>query len=206
MLLNSAGYDHPLLKNVSRETKEKLNIYISLLQQWNKKINLVSNHELDRVWERHVIDSLQLVDYIEPTVKTIADLGSGGGFPGLILALVTNVHITLIESDLRKSVFLREVLRQTQTHATVICQRIEQVNKITTDVITARALASLDQLLDFAKNKLNKNGYCLFLKGKLVQSEIEKAQKKWQINYEAMPSKTSADGIILRINQFEYVE
>lgn len=206
--MNLDGYikKYPFLKSVSRETIEKLEIYISLLQQWNKKINLVSQQGMDQVWKRHVYDSLQLIRYLDSSVKSIADLGSGGGFPGLILALSTDIPVILIESDMRKTIFLREVLRQTKTQATVLCQRIENVNAISVDVVTARALTSLTQLLEFSKNILNKNGYCLFLKGRSVNLEIEEAQKNWKINYKTFSSQTNADGVIVKINQFERVE
>lgn len=206
--MNLDGYikKYPFLKSVSRETIEKLEIYISLLQQWNKKINLVSQQGMDQVWKRHVYDSFQLIRYLDSSVKSIADLGSGGGFPGLILALSTDIPVILIESDKRKTIFLREVLRQTKTQATVLCQRIENVNAISADVVTARALTSLTQLLEFSKNILNKNGYCLFLKGRSVNLEIEEAQKNWKINYKTFSSQTNADGVIVKINQFERVE
>lgn len=206
--MNLDGYikNYPFLKSVSRETIEKLEIYISLLQQWNKKINLVSQQGMDQVWKRHVYDSFQLIRYLDSSVKSIADLGSGGGFPGLILALSTEIPVILIESDKRKTIFLREVLRQTKTQATVLCQRIENVNAISADVVTARALTSLTQLLEFSKNILNKNGYCLFLKGRSVNLEIEEAQKNWKINYKTFSSQTNADGVIVKINQFERVE
>lgn len=206
--MNLEGYikNYPFLKSVSRETIEKLEIYISLLQQWNKKINLVSQQGMDQVWKRHVYDSFQLIRYLDSSVKSIADLGSGGGFPGLILALSTDIPVILIESDMRKTIFLREVLRQTKTQATVLCQRIENVNAISADVVTARALTSLTQLLKFSKNILNKNGYCLFLKGRSVNLEIEEAQKDWKINYKTFSSQTNADGVIVKINQFERVE
>lgn len=206
--MNLDGYikKYPFLKSVSRETIEKLEIYISLLQQWNKKINLVSQQGMDQVWKRHVYDSFQLIRYLDSSVKSIADLGSGGGFPGLILALSTDIPVILIESDMRKTIFLREVLRQTKTQATVLCQRIENVNAISVDVVTARALTSLTQLLEFSKNILNKNGYCLFLKGRSFNLEIEEAQKNWKINYKTFSSQTNADGVIVKINQFERVE
>ena len=206
--MNLDGYikNYPFLKSVSRETIEKLEIYISLLQQWNKKINLVSQQGMEQVWKRHVYDSFQLIRYLDSSVKSIADLGSGGGFPGLILALSTDIPVILIESDMRKTIFLREVLRQTKTQATVLCQRIENVNAISADVVTARALTSLTQLLEFSRNILNKNGYCLFLKGRFVNLEIEEAQKDWKINYKTFSSQTNADGVIVKINQFERVE
>lgn len=195
-----------MFPNVSRETFDRLEIYVSLLREWNGKINLVSPRDMDQIWQRHIVDSLQLVTCLNTSVKSIVDLGSGGGFPGIVLALATDVSVTLIESDLRKTVFLKEVLRQTQNQANVICQRIEKVQDIQADVITARALAPLDKLLSFAKPKLKTGGYCLFLKGRQADLEIDNARKDWKMDIEKIPSQTSEDGVILKINQFERVE
>lgn len=194
-----------LLQNVSRETQEKLDIYVSLLQQWNTKINLISKQDMDQIWDRHILDSLQLDSLIEPSVQSMADFGSGGGFPGLVLAIVTGIPMTLIESDMRKTIFLQEVARQTQAKVTVICKRIEQVEMPTVNVITARALASLEKLLSFSEGRLKPNGYCLFLKGRQVDDEIASAQQKWQFDYQKIPSQTSPDGVIVKINQFREV-
>lgn len=194
-----------LLKNVSRETKEKLELYVSLLQQWNTKINLVSKQTVDQVWDRHILDSLQLASFIEPSVGSIADFGTGGGFPGLVLAIVTGIPITLIESDIRKTVFLREVARQTQSNVNILCKRIEQVDIPPVDLITARALASLEILLSFSEYRVKRNGYCLFLKGRQVDDEIAEAQQNWEFDYLKIPSKTSSDGVIVKINQFRHI-
>ncbi|CAI3938360.1 16S rRNA G527 N7-methylase RsmG (former glucose-inhibited division protein B) (RsmG) (PDB:1XDZ) (PUBMED:15375115 [Commensalibacter communis] len=197
--------DANLLENVSRETKEKLELYVSLLQQWNTKINLVSKQTIDQIWDRHILDSLQLASFIDPSVGSIADFGSGGGFPGLVLAIVTGIPITLIESDMRKTVFLREVARQTQANVNILCKRIEQVDIPSVDVITARALASLEILLSFSENRVKENGYCLFLKGRQVDDEIAEAQQNWEFDYLKIPSKTSSDGVIVKINQFRHI-
>lgn len=194
-----------LLSNVSRETQEKLEIYVALLQQWNTKINLVSKQNNDQIWGRHMGDSLQLAGHIEPWVNSIVDFGSGGGFPGLVLAIVTGLPTTLVESDIRKTVFLREVARQTSSNVTIICKRIEQIEIPKTDLITARALASLDILLSFSEGHLTENGYCLFLKGRQVNDEIAEAKLNWQLNMQKIPSKTSPDGVIVKINQFKHI-
>lgn len=197
--------DSDLLSNVSRETQEKLEIYVALLQQWNTKINLVSKQNSDQIWERHIIDSLQLANLIESDVQSAVDFGSGGGFPGLVLAIVTGLPITLVESDIRKTVFLREVARQTDANVTVLCKRIEQVEMPKVNLITARALASLDILLSFSEDRLTENGYCLFLKGRQVDDEIVEAQKNWQLDFQKISSKTSPDGVIVKINQFKRI-
>ncbi|CAI3941579.1 16S rRNA G527 N7-methylase RsmG (former glucose-inhibited division protein B) (RsmG) (PDB:1XDZ) (PUBMED:15375115 [Commensalibacter communis] len=197
--------DANLLENVSRETKEKLELYVSLLQQWNAKINLVSKQTIDQIWDRHILDSLQLASFVDPSVGSIADFGSGGGFPGLVLAIVTGIPITLIESDMRKTVFLREVARQTQANVNILCKRIEQVDIPPVDVITARALASLEILLSFSESRVKENGCCLFLKGRQVDDEIAEAQQNWEFDYLKIPSKTSSDGVIVKINQFRHI-
>lgn len=194
-----------MLDNVSRETQEKLEIYVALLQQWNTKINLVSKQSGDQIWDRHMGDSLQLANLVEPWVKSMVDFGSGGGFPGLVLAIVTGLPTTLVESDIRKTVFLREVARQTSSNVTVLCKRIEQIEIPKTDLITARALASLDILLSFSEGLLTEKGYCLFLKGRQVDDEIIEAQLNWKLDMQKIPSKTSPDGSIVKINQFKHI-
>lgn len=205
LLKNNNIIKSDLLKNVSRETLEKLELYSTMLKQWNEKINLISQKDVDQIWDRHIIDSLQLSSLIDSSVQSMADFGSGGGFPGLVLSIVTGLPIFLVESDVRKAVFLREVVRQTQSQAIVLNQRIENTKMPLVDMITARALSSLKQLLFFSDGKLQKNGYCLFLKGRKIDMEIKEAQEFWQVDYEKIPSKTSADGVILKINQFERI-
>ncbi|MDI2091129.1 16S rRNA (guanine(527)-N(7))-methyltransferase RsmG [Commensalibacter oyaizuii] len=198
--------DHQgVYKNVSRETIEKLNVYVSLLRQWNAKINLISRQDIDHIWDRHIIDSMQLVDFVESKVQRMADLGSGGGFPGMVLSIVTGVPMIMVESDVRKAVFLREVARQLDVNVTVFNQRIEQVEMPLVDMISVRALASLDQLLFLCNGRLTDHGYCLFLKGRQVDVEIAQAQKEWQIEFQKIPSKTSSDGVILKVNQFKRI-
>ncbi|MDF7673293.1 16S rRNA (guanine(527)-N(7))-methyltransferase RsmG [Acetobacteraceae bacterium ESL0709] len=189
---------------VSRETKEKLDRFASLLEQWNSKINLVSPRDMSMLWSRHIEDSLQLVPYISPHSQ-ITDLGSGGGFPGIIIAIATGNPVTLIESDQRKAAFLREAGRLCNARTTIIAQRIEEAKPPLADIVTARALAPLKILLHWSAPLLKENGFCLFLKGQKAGHELTEAQQDWQMNYESFPSVTAPDGVLLKISEIRRV-
>ncbi|KXV79083.1 16S rRNA methyltransferase, partial [Acetobacter malorum] len=130
--------DLPETLHVSRETQERLEAFVALLEKWNPRINLVSSRDIASVWERHVLDSLQLAPLVAGQERFI-DMGSGGGFPGVIVAIATGVPGTLIESDQRKAAFLREAARVTQAPIKVLAERIEQVDLAPVPVVTARA-------------------------------------------------------------------
>jgi len=136
------------LSRVSRETRERLNTYAELLRKWQRSINLVGPKTLDDLWNRHFVDSAQLLPLIPPTARVLVDFGSGAGFPGLVLAILGMAEVHLIESDQRKATFLREVARATGTPVTVHAKRIEQVTPFPADIVSARALAPLGDLLD----------------------------------------------------------
>lgn len=192
------------MTSVSRETRQKLEHFAELLVQWNAKINLVSPKDLGQLWSRHIEDSLQLVDLI-PAGASITDLGSGGGFPGLILAIATPNPVTLIESDQRKCAFLREAARLCDAKVTVIPKRIEAAVAPPADIITARALAPLDQLLDWARPLLKEDGFALFLKGQKAQTELTDASAHWHMNHTFFPSRTDAGGTIIKVSDFKRV-
>ncbi len=183
--------------NVSRETIEKLQAYASLLKTWQKRINLISNTTLDALWHRHFFDSAQLGSFIESQQKTVIDLGSGAGFPGMILAILGYGPVHLIESDARKCAFLHEVSRLTATPVTIHNARIEAVTAFPADLITSRALAPVGTLLTYAEKFLAPHSVCLFLKGKQNQDELTMAQKHWTMKIQTAPSQTSRDGTIL---------
>ncbi|MGX0875697.1 16S rRNA (guanine527-N7)-methyltransferase [Roseovarius sp. MBR-154] len=189
---------------VSRETQERLEIYVDLLKRWNERINLVSKTSLNQLWSRHFLDSAQLLDLAPKTASTWIDLGSGGGFPGLVVAIIgserhASLSCTLIESDTRKSAFLRTVIRETGVQAHVITDRIEAVSPQMGDIVSARALADLTTLLGFAKRHLNPRGRALFPKGENWTKEITAAQSKWQFNYKIDKSKTETGPVILSV-------
>lgn len=191
------------LANVSRETSERLEIYFSILKAWQQKINLVSTKTLDDVWRRHMLDSIQLISHIPPAANTIVDLGSGAGFPGLILAIATGQKIALIESNGRKCAFLREAARQTNADVDIQNRRIESIKlDDPADVITARACAPLSTLLNYSQNLRAKNGTCLFLKGKDVQQELTESAKKWNISHSLHESMSDSSGAIVKIGAF----
>lgn len=188
--------------HVSRETAEKLNIYNNLLLKWQKAINLVSPTTVEDAALRHFYDSGQLFRYVlDPDVK-LADMGSGAGFPGLVLALLGVREVHLIESDVRKATFLREVSRETGAPVTVHDKRVEDCSIPALDVISARALAPLKDLLSHM-NHLTASGhppcYGLFAKGAQHEEEIAKARKQWDFELESFASETEPASRILRI-------
>jgi 16S rRNA (guanine527-N7)-methyltransferase len=189
------------LTHVSRETLERLALYVDLLRTWQEKINLVSASTLSDVWRRHLLDSAQIAPHIPAEAKILADLGSGAGFPGLVLAIMTGLETHLVESDQRKAAFLREVARQTGTKVHLHVCRIEKAEKIFADVLTARALANLADLLDFSPRFLKRDGVALFLKGKNWREELTDAQKNWIFGFEPVPSRSDPEGILLRLHE-----
>ncbi len=190
-----------LAADVSRETSERLDIYAALLLRWNAKINLISRADEPFLRERHIGDSLQLVGLIPTDVERGIDLGSGAGFPGLVLSIATNVHFDLVEADQRKAAFLREAIRATGAKARVHAQRIEAVDLRPAPLITARALASLPALLALAAPLLAADGMCLFPKGESAEGEVLQAEGAWTLRVERHISRTDRGGVILRISE-----
>jgi 16S rRNA (guanine527-N7)-methyltransferase len=191
---------------VPRETVDKLVIYVQLLKQWQKAVNLVAPSTLEQIWHRHFADSAQILPYA-PESRLWVDLGSGGGFPGLVIAILLanheNRHVHLIESNGRKCAFLSEVVRKTGAPATVHAGRIEDIVRAGTigkaDVVSSRALAPLVSLLGMACGFFGENSVGLFLKGREARQEIAEAAKVWRFDYECVPSQTSDDGNIVII-------
>lgn len=192
--------------DVSRETLEKLHLYHELLLKWQPRINLVSPKTVDEAWQRHFLDSAQLFQLLSNIDKPIFDLGSGAGFPGLVLSIMGASKISLLESDQRKCVFLSEVIRQTGSTAKVFNRRIESFpEKKTAATITSRACAPLNILLSYAYPLLAPDGECVFLKGKGAEVEINEAQKQWLFHVEHVPSMADEEGSILCIRGLEPV-
>lgn len=184
---------------VSRETLAHLDTYAALLTTWQPRINLVSNSTLPDMWRRHFLDSAQLHPHI-PAGSRVLDLGAGAGFPGLVLAMLGGVTVTLVESDNRKCTFMREVIRHTRIPAQVINKRIESAEMSDCDVITSRALAPLDRLLELVEPYLTEKTQCLFLKGNKFKEELTIANQSWNIVYETFPSCTDPSGCIVKIS------
>lgn len=193
------------LADVSRETRRHLEIFVETLERWQKAINLVSRNTMDGVWKRHILDSAQVVPLIPAGAETLADLGSGGGFPGLVIAAMRpDLHVTLIESDARKAAFLGEVARRMglENQPKIAISRIEAAPPAAADVVTARALAPLGQLLQWARRHRKDTAICLFHKGKGWQAEVEEAKKEWDFSPDPIVSVTDRDAVILRIGPF----
>lgn len=187
--------------NVSRETFHRLQLYEETLLKWQTSHNLISNSTISSIWKRHFLDSAQLVPYISPSIKTIADLGSGAGFPGMVIALLTEIPTILIESNQKKVSFLREVQRITQAPVTILSKRVEDTPTLQVDLITARAVSQLSTLMEYAFLHLNTHGLCLFLKGKDIEKEIKEAHKKWNFLEKKYLSITDCTGVILEIQK-----
>ena len=191
-------------RNVSRETKDRLSHYAGLLEKWNPRINLVSRSSIAHLRDRHFEDSAQLYALASHPVDHWADLGSGGGFPGLVIAILAQetgspARVTLVESDARKSAFLRTVIRETGVAATVRTERVEATHPLNADILSARALADLSTLLGFAAHHLAPTGTALFPKGATWRQEAVEAQSKWQFSYEVVTSETDPAAVILRV-------
>ena len=175
--------------------------FAALLLRWNRTVNLIARRDEPNLWDRHIADSLQLAPLIPPGTPRAIDLGSGGGFPGLVLAIATAIPFDLIESDQRKAAFLREAARATGAPATIHNVRIEAARLPPAPLVTARALAPLPHLLALAAPKLAPTGICLFLKGQNVASELTDAATQWHMRVEMLPSQTSPVASILRISE-----
>lgn len=187
---------------VSRETRDRLAAYLDLLTSWQKAINLVGRATLGDAWRRHILDSAQLLP-LAPAARIWLDIGSGAGFPGLVLAILLRdmpgARIHLVESDARKCAFLREAVRITEAAAEVHHRRIEQMTPFVVDVITARACAPLAELLRMAAPFTARGGRCLFLKGREAAAELTEATKFWKIKVTTWPSRSDPEGQILDI-------
>lgn len=206
--LTPAGFSAALQskgENVSRETLERLQAYVDLLARWQAKINLISAASLPDVWRRHVLDSAQLYPMIEPKAVRLYDLGSGAGFPGLVLAILGVGDVHLIESDRRKIEFLREAARITSTKVSLHPIRAQTLAPGDGDVVTARGCASLVELLDLAKPLLHPGGICLFLKGAGLQTELTDARKRWTMRINEIESITDPTGVIVRLRELRDV-
>ena len=197
------------LTPVSRETEARLDRYVDLLVEWTAKTNLIAPSTLPNLWTRHISDSLQLLS-LAPSAKTWVDLGSGGGFPGVVLACALaetpGANIQLIERNAKKAAFLREAIRVTGSTAAVHLADIgDSVDRIAgpIDCITARALAPLHQLIGFAEPVVRKGAKALFLKGQDVEAELTEATKYWNITPRLHPSRTSGNGWIVELDAIE---
>lgn len=193
---------------VARETIERLERYVALLERWNHRINLVAAATLAEVWSRHIADSAQLLDLAPAAATTWIDLGTGAGLPGLVIAAIAaekqpNLRVRLVERDLRKAVFLQEALRATGLAATVEAKRSEDLPAMPHDVVSARALAPLDRLCDLARRFTGPGTVLLFPKGARLDSELTAAARHWHIRAERVASRTDPAGTVLVIRELK---
>ncbi len=184
------------LTNVSRETLERLEAYVALLKLWNRRINLVGGNTLGDPWRRHILDSAQLLPHVPAKARVLVDLGSGAGLPGLVLAILGVPEVHLVESDQRKAVFLREAVRVTGAGATIHAIRAERLT-LAADVVTARAVAPLPDLLALAEPFLGPRSVALFLKGRTAGEELTLAAKSWTMRSRLLPSSSEPGGMLL---------
>ncbi|MEM9061930.1 MAG: 16S rRNA (guanine(527)-N(7))-methyltransferase RsmG [Pseudomonadota bacterium] len=191
---------------VSRETIEKLDAFSALLTRWNRKINLVSPREIDRLWDRHILDSAQVFPHVPDDVTSWADVGSGAGLPGLVCAILAaeknrDLVVDLIESDQRKCVFLRQASRELGLETRVHAERVEAVAPKTFQIITARAFASVPKILTLTAPLRGETTRYLLLKGRSYESELTEAEQSWKLHASRIPSRTDPDGMILDITE-----
>lgn len=194
--------------HVSRETLARLKLYAGMLGDWNTRQNLVSRASLKDVWLRHFWDSAQLLDFIPQQAKSLVDLGSGAGFPGLVLAELLrdrDIQIVLYDATEKKREFLNAVIRRLNLVVEVRGDRIETAEREKHDVVVARALAPLEKLLAYAQRFWGKKTTGLFLKGQNVGLELTEAHKCWKMTVQKHPSRTSDTGVVLEIRGLSFV-
>jgi 16S rRNA (guanine527-N7)-methyltransferase len=190
--------------DVSRETFAALQSFEALVQRWSSAINVVSKSSVGSLWERHILDSAQVFALCPPNAQSWVDLGSGGGFPGIVVAVLAkelkpDLHVSLVESDLRKATFLRQAAQALDLSISVQSKRIESIEPLRADVLSARALASLTELLAFAEKHLCPDGSAVFPKGARYQDEIADAKRAWSFDVDIKPSLSDGEAAILVI-------
>lgn len=188
---------------VSRETHERLIAYEALVGKWNAKINLVAPSTLPEFNSRHIQDSIQIFDHVQFPEGNWVDLGSGGGLPGIVVSIYAQkapLTVSLVESDQRKSAFLRTVIRELSLqNVSILTGRIENVSPLAANFVSARALAPLSVLLSMVRRHMHQDGTAIFLKGRSWKAECDEARKEWRFDVTSFPSKTDPDAAILKI-------
>ena len=192
--------------NVSRETLNSLYEYKILLSKWNEKINLVSKNTLVDIWERHFLDSGQIIKHVEASGKRWVDVGSGAGFPGLVVALLLrdrkiDCDLVLVEKNPKKGFFLKEVIRKLNLSVEVVNDNIDTLEPLNADILTARAFSELNNLIEIAFRHRKKEGICLFLKGENYRIELDKTLNYWFFDYDIIDSLSSSSGKIIRVKK-----
>ncbi|MCS6921519.1 MAG: 16S rRNA (guanine(527)-N(7))-methyltransferase RsmG [Elioraea sp.] len=190
-----------LLLSLSPDQSRRLEAYANLVRAWSRHINLVAPGDLDHLWHRHILDSAQLADLLPRSATRLADLGSGAGFPGLVLALLTDCETHLVERDQRKAAFLREAARLVGAPATIHAEDVALLKPLMADVVTARALAPLPGLLPLIVRHLRPGGVALLPKGRSVDRELTEVAGSWTMRVERLPSRTDPSATILRLSE-----
>jgi len=208
-VLEFGAEDFAHAENVSRETLARLKTFVGLLTEWNARHNLVSAKSLEDVWRRHIWDSAQLIRYIPPEANGLVDLGSGAGFPGLVLAALlrerAGFHTVLYESIAKKCRFLGAAAERMEVSVEIRSTRIEEARPEPFDIVTARACAPLAKLLTYARPFQGPHTVNLFLKGLSVEAELTEARRFWKMSLEKHQSLTDPSGVILEIRGFTHV-
>ncbi|MEX2647869.1 MAG: 16S rRNA (guanine(527)-N(7))-methyltransferase RsmG [Alphaproteobacteria bacterium] len=192
------------LGNVSRETLDRLEAFIDVLLTWQTRINLIGCGTIPDVWRRHVLDSAQLMPLIAPTSRRLVDVGSGAGFPGLVLAILGAQGVELVEASQKTCAFLAEAVRVTGAEATIVCARSEALPRAPADTVTARAVAPLPRLIELVRPLIGPGTRCLFLKGASVETELTKTHKMWKMAATTVPSRTDPGGRIVVIEDLKH--
>ncbi len=183
----------------------RLRRFETLITRWNRTINVVGQLELQQLWQRHIADSLALVEALPPHGEVV-DLGSGAGFPGLVVAIASTRPVILVEANRRKAAFLRECTRELGVAARVVAERIERCGIVGARIVTARALARLPRLLALATPMLAEEGACFFIKGAQVEVELTEARRDWQMSVTRHASSPGSDGCIIEVRHLRRVE
>ena len=183
--------------DVSRETQDRLTAYVALVEKWQRRVNLVSASTLPDIWSRHIWDSAQLAPLVPEGTRRILDVGSGAGFPGLVLAALCDAECHLVESDQKKAIFLQTVVRDCGIPAVVHTARIESLPSLGAEIVTARALAPMDRLLDLLADQLSAGTRCLFLKGAQAEQELATLGTRPDLSWELTPSLTNPDAFVV---------
>ena len=192
--------------NVSRETVNSFCEYQTLLAKWNKKINLVSKNTLANLWERHFLDSGQIINHVDASGKRWVDVGAGAGFPGLVVALLLrdrkiDCDMILVEKNTKKVFFLNEVIRKLNLNVKVVNKNVESIESLNADILTARAFSELKKLVELALFHRKERGVCLFLKGENYRFELDKTLNYWFFDYDVFDSLSNSSGKIIRVKK-----
>jgi len=207
--MNQEHQDFMETYQVPCETIHRLTIYQNMLISWNERFNLVAASTLPHIWTRHIADSAQLMPFIHEDAETLADMGAGAGFPGLVLAIMAqdmkrSLRVISIESTGKKADFLQAVVDELKLNVEVRRERVEAIRDLKADIVTARALKALPELLQYANYLIHKDTTCLFLKGKNLAEELTEARKCWTFAAETHPSRSDDSGSILVLKELRY--